>query len=123
VLLEHREESDALFGLAIRVHNGFVNQRFELTGAKPLPRTRLTRRFRHDDLRGGVPTGGVGPALRRELVDQPLRVCGDAEQDVLQILEGRYVDEFAALDERVQQRGAMGPRQAPREQPVLAAVP
>lgn len=58
----------------------------------------------------------VGPAFGRELV-QPLW----AEQDVLQILERGHVDEFAALDERVHERGAMGAGHTPREEPVLAA--
>ena len=49
----------------------------------------------------------VGPSPRRQLGDQTVGVRGDAEQDIFQIFEGRDVDEFAALDERIEERGAI----------------
>ena len=56
VLLQHREESHALFGIAIRVYDGFFHQRHELTTAEPLlravllsARCRPVFRSRHHD--------------------------------------------------------------------------
>jgi hypothetical protein len=46
---------------------------------------------------------------------------GDADQDVLQVIERRDVRQPATLDQRVQEGGALGPREAAREEPVLAA--
>ena len=45
---------------------------------------------------------------------------GDPEEDVLEVREGRDVHQLAALDERVQERGAAGALEAAREEPVLA---
>jgi hypothetical protein len=45
----------------------------------------------------------------------------DAKQHVLEIGERRDVDQFTALDERVQQRGAASPFKAPSKEPVLPA--
>ena len=45
----------------------------------------------------------------------------DAEQHVLEIGERRHVDQFAALDERVQQRRAASPFKAASKEPVLPA--
>jgi len=55
------------------------------------------------------------------LIDEPLRMRRDAEQHVLEIGERRYSDQFAALDERVQQRRAASPFKAARKEPVLPA--
>jgi len=49
------------------------------------------------------------------LIDQPLRMRGDAKQYVLEIEEGRDVDQFATLDEGVQQGGAAGAFEAAGE--------
>jgi hypothetical protein len=46
---------------------------------------------------------------------------GDTEEHVFEILERRHVDESAALDERIEQRGATRALETAREQPVLAA--
>ena len=46
---------------------------------------------------------------------------GQSQEHVLQVREGRYVGEFAALDQGVEQGGAPGARHAPREEPVLPA--
>ena len=37
VLLQHREEADALFRLVVRVDGGFFRQRLELTRGEPRP--------------------------------------------------------------------------------------
>lgn len=46
---------------------------------------------------------------------------GDAEQDVLDVVEGADVNELAALDERIEERGTVGALEAAGEEPVLAA--
>ena len=45
---------------------------------------------------------------------------GNPEKHVLQVLKGRDVDQLAALDQRVQERGATSALEAPRKEPVLA---
>src|SRR5262245_62246422 len=62
-----------------------------------------------------------GPGLRRELVNQAVRVRRHANQDVFQIRERRDVDEFAALDEGIQQRGAPSSLEAAGKEPILPA--
>jgi hypothetical protein len=52
--------------------------------------------------------------------DLRLRVGRDPDQDVLE-LKRRHVGEPAALDQRVQQGGALGARQAAGEEPILPA--
>lgn len=111
VLFQHREESDALFGLAVGIYDRFFHQCCQSTGAEPLPEAavRCARRlppFRPshqvrvaDGLRGGALREGLGPASWCELPDQPLRVRGDADQDVLEIVERRDVDERATLED------------------------
>ena len=42
------------------------------------------------------------------MIEQPVRVGRDAEQDVLEIEERRHVNQFAALHERVEERRATG---------------
>lgn len=60
------------------------------------------------------------PAAGRKLGDLLVRVRGDAEQDVLEIVERRDLDQFAALDERIQECRAACTFKAAREGPVLA---
>ena len=71
-------------------------------------------------LRGGRGAEGRFPALGCELLNPVLRMGGDAQQDVAQVQEGRDVDQAAALDERIQQRGAPRTLETAREEPVLA---
>ena len=73
-------------------------------------------------LRGGLTADRCGPGFRRQLADESLRVRGDAEQDVLQVVEGRDVDERAALDEGVEKRSAPSAVEAAREEPVLPTM-
>jgi hypothetical protein len=40
------------------------------------------------------------------LVDEPVGMRGEPQQDVFEVRERRHVDEFAALDERIEHRGA-----------------
>jgi hypothetical protein len=40
------------------------------------------------------------------LINQPLGMPGDPEQHVLDVEERRHVDQFAALDERVEECGS-----------------
>ncbi len=63
---------------------------------------------------------GLRPAFWRQLIDLAVRVRGEAQQDVLQIRERCDVGEFAALDERVQQRGAASAFKAAGEEPILS---
>ena len=81
-----------------------------------------SRREDRDDrlLRGGLAAERVGPRVRCQLADEAVRVRGDAEEDVLQVLKGRDVDQLAALDERIEERGATGALEAARKEPVLA---
>ena len=58
---------------------------------------------------------GIAPAFGGELPDEALRVRGDPHQDVLEVVERRDVDQFAALDERVEHRGPSRPFEAPGE--------
>jgi hypothetical protein len=53
---------------------------------------------------GGARTECRGPAARRELVDQPLGMCGHTQQDVFEVGERRDVDQLTALDQRIVQR-------------------
>ncbi len=46
---------------------------------------------------------------------------GDTEEHIFQVLERGHVDQFAALDEGIEQRGSVRALEAPREQPVLPA--
>jgi hypothetical protein len=45
----------------------------------------------------------------------------DSKEYVLQVREGWHVDEFAALDQRVEQGGAPSALHAAREEPILPA--
>jgi hypothetical protein len=54
------------------------------------------------------------------LINESVRVRGEPPQDVLEVCERRHVDQFAALNQRVQQRRAARPFKAPGEKPVLA---
>jgi hypothetical protein len=56
---------------------------------------------------------------RCELRDQRLQVRGDAHEHVFQVLGRRDGDQFAALDERIQQGGPASALEAAREEPVL----
>ena len=58
---------------------------------------------------------GLRPAAGRQLFDEALRVGGHAEQDILEVRERRHVDQFAALDERIEQGGATGALETARE--------
>ena len=49
------------------------------------------------------------------MFDEVLRVGGHAEQDILEVGERRQVDQFAALDERIEQGGAAGAFETARE--------
>jgi len=69
---------------------------------------------------GGGRAERGGPAPWRELSEPLVRVRGDAQQDVLQVAEGRDADEGAALDEGVEQRRPLGALEAAGEEPVLA---
>ena len=66
---------------------------------------------------------GLSPSLGREVGDLAVRMGRDPQEDVLQVREGWDVDEFAALDQGVQQGGPPRGRQAAREEPVLPAMP
>src|SRR5467141_2307978 len=70
-------------------------------------------------LRGRLATEGVGPPFGCELADQALGMSGDAQEDVLQIVERGHVDELTALDERIEQCGATGTLETACNQPVL----
>ena len=50
-----------------------------------------------------------------------MRVRRDSKQHILQVGEGRDVDEFAALDERIKEGGAASAFEAACEEPVAAA--
>lgn len=63
VLLQHGEESHALFGLAICVDNRFFNQGLALTRSEPTPRAPLRRAFR-----------GYAATWHRKVSAQPLGV-------------------------------------------------
>jgi hypothetical protein len=54
------------------------------------------------------------------LGDLGLRMGGDPDQDVLQVLKRRDLRQPAALDQRVQQGRALRPGKAAGEEPVLA---
>ncbi len=56
-----------------------------------------------DGLRRDVATEGGGPAFGGQFPDAPLGMGGDAQQDVLEVVERRDADQRAALHERVQQ--------------------
>ena len=73
-------------------------------------------------LRRGLAAEGCDPGFRRQLADESLRVRGDTEQDILEVVERREVDELAALDERVKKRSAPGALEAAREEPVLPSM-
>jgi hypothetical protein len=76
VLLQHREEADALFGLVVGIDNRFFNQRREPPRREPCPPAALLLvGWRHDwyELRRDVATEGVDPAFGRELGNQALR--------------------------------------------------
>jgi hypothetical protein len=62
-----------------------------------------------EDLHGRLATEGVGPAFGCELADEALGMSGDAQEDVLQIVERGDVDELTALDERIEQCGETAP--------------
>jgi len=68
-----------------------------------------------------VSAEGTGPAFGRELVDGPMRIRRESKEHVFQVRERWHVDEFAALDQRVEQGGAPGVLHAAREEPVLPA--
>jgi hypothetical protein len=53
------------------------------------------------------------------LIEQPMRVDREAEQDVLEIEERRHIDQFAALHERVEERRSAGALEAAGKQPVF----
>jgi hypothetical protein len=53
-------------------------------------------------------------------MDQTLRMGSDAQQHVLEVREGREVDQFTALHERIEEGGAARAFEAAREEPVLA---
>ena len=48
---------------------------------------------------------GVEPGSWRELSDEALRVRRDAYGYVLEVVKGRHVDQFTALDQRIEHRG------------------
>ena len=48
-------------------------------------------------------------------------MCGESKEHVLQVCEGWHVDEFAALNQGIEQGGAPGALHAAREEPVLPA--
>jgi hypothetical protein len=51
-----------------------------------------------------------------------MRMCGQPPEHVLEVVERRHVDQFAALDERVPQRRAAGAFKAAGKQPILALM-
>ena len=59
----------------------------------------IGQRTEERDSGGGTSAEGSGPAFGRELVDGPMRMRREAEQHVLEVREGRDVDQLAALDE------------------------
>lgn len=63
---------------------------------------------------------GLGPPSRRQLLDEALRARGDPEEDIFQVREGRDIAESAALDEGIEERGAVGALEAAGKQPILA---
>ena len=62
----------------------------------------------------------MGPAFGRELGELSMGMGGDAEEHVLQVREGRHVDQFAALDQRVEHGGAVRASHTAGEEPILA---
>ena len=60
-----------------------------------------------------------GPASGRQLIDEPMRVRRQTEQDILQVREGRQINEFAALDNGIEERGTASPFETACEEPVL----
>lgn len=96
VLLEHAQKTDTLFRFAVRIDDGFLDQRLDLRFAQ----SSSSRHVFSWWLCGGTGLSeGLGPGLRRELTDQPVRMGGYAQQDILQIVKRRDVNERAALDE------------------------
>src|SRR5688572_9836397 len=59
-----------------------------------------------------VGTEGLCPAFRGQLMDEVMWVRGDPKEDVLHVGEGRGVDEFAALDQEIEERRATGTLEA-----------
>jgi hypothetical protein len=59
-----------------------------------------------------------GPASGRQLIDEPMGVGRQPEQDILEVRERRDVDEFAALDKGIEERGPASPFEAARKEPV-----
>lgn len=55
------------------------------------------------------------------MTDQSVRMGGHAQQDILETIKRRDVNECAALDERVQQGRALGAFEAAGKEPVLPA--
>lgn len=108
---DHREHSDTLIRLSVRVNDVFFNDSSSRCVPSagilgPLPRSfRLAVwHSRHHGRRKGVTrglgNGRFGRAFPRELANQPLRVGGHAHQDVFEIAKRRDLDQLAALDER-----------------------
>ncbi len=56
-----------------------------------------------------------GPAYGRQLIDDAMRVRRDTEQDILEVQERDDVDEFATLDEGVEDGGTTSALKTPRE--------
>jgi hypothetical protein len=116
------------------VDDRFLNQGLEATGAESVPEIPLTRSFRmllcgsHHHGRGLRAYAATwrrkvsDQPWGRELADQPLRVGGAPEQDVLEIFERRDADEATALHERIEEVGTARPLKAAGKHPVLLAM-
>src|SRR4029453_10599440 len=60
-------------------------------------------------LRGGARVEGGCPAFGCQLMNEPVRMRRDAEQCIFEVDQGRDIDEFAALDECIEECWPAGP--------------
>lgn len=93
VLLQHAEKADALFRIAVRVDDRFLDEGFEPSFAERSTSGHLSV----DGLRSGLMAEGCRPPVRRELPDQALRMGGDTQQHIFEVRIRRDVSQLAAL--------------------------
>jgi len=114
MLLEHRQERRALFGLAVRIDERLFHEFLE-TGLREAPRRDAFSRpgcvAWHAEMIAGVETDLrrdemsaelLGPPLRGQLCDQRLWMGGNAQQNIFQVVERGHASERAALHERIE---------------------
>jgi hypothetical protein len=117
VLLEHAEKSYALFGFAVGIDDRFLDERLE----PPFAERPMSGHVSVDGLGCGLMAEGRRPAVWCQLPDQALRVGGDAQQDIFEVLIRRNVDQLTALHERIQERRASRAFETSSKQPILPA--